>query len=107
MTGSGSSFFPSLELQYQDPDYLASVAFARVVYNKSPYGLPGEGTPETVQKLDRDQLAKFHDCELRAESIAACDYRGHNARTSFRHRRKIFRRVAESCEHARRRLLRR
>jgi zinc protease len=51
----------SLELQYSDPEYLASVAFARVVYNKSPYGLPGDGTPETVQKLDRDQLAKFHD----------------------------------------------
>jgi zinc protease len=46
--------------QYQDPDYLASVAFARVVYNGSPYGLPGEGTAETVQKFDRDQLAKFY-----------------------------------------------
>ena len=50
-----------LQLQYSDPDYLASVAFSRVVYNVSPYGLPGEGTPDTVQKLDRDQLAKFHD----------------------------------------------
>jgi zinc protease len=47
--------------QYQDPDYLASVAFSRVVYNGSPYGLPGEGTAETVQKFDREQLAKFHD----------------------------------------------
>src|SRR6202030_3382554 len=51
----------SLELQYADPDYLASVAFAREVYNKSPYGLPAEGTPETVQKFARDQFVKFHD----------------------------------------------
>lgn len=49
-----------LEQEYQDPDYLASVAFARVVYSGSPYGLPGEGTAETVQKFDRDQLAKFY-----------------------------------------------
>ena len=52
-----------LELQYSDPDYLASVAFARVVYNKSPYGLPADGTPETVQKLNRDNLVKFHDAD--------------------------------------------
>jgi zinc protease len=51
----------NLQLQYADPDYLASVAFSRVVYNNSPYGMPSEGTPETVQKLDREQLVKFHD----------------------------------------------
>ena len=33
-----------LTVQYSDPDYLASVVFTRVVYNGSPYGLPGEGT---------------------------------------------------------------
>ena len=51
----------SLTVQYSDPEYLASVVFSRVVYGGSPYGLPGEGTPETVKKLNRDDLAKFHD----------------------------------------------
>jgi zinc protease len=50
-----------LTVQYSDPEYLASVVFSRVVYGSSPYGLPGEGTPETVKKLNRDDLAKFHD----------------------------------------------
>jgi zinc protease len=51
----------SLTVQYSDPDYLASVVFSRVVYGSSPYGLPGDGTPETAKKLNRDDLVKFHD----------------------------------------------
>jgi predicted Zn-dependent peptidase len=31
------------------------------VYGGSPYVWPGEGTQETVKKLQRDQLVKFHD----------------------------------------------
>ncbi|MGC1829278.1 MAG: pitrilysin family protein [Candidatus Acidiferrales bacterium] len=49
------------EVQYSDPDYLASVVFGREVYGSSPYGWPAEGTPETAQKLGRDELVKFHD----------------------------------------------
>jgi zinc protease len=50
-----------LTVQYSDPAYLASVAFGRIVYGPSPYGLPEEGTPQTVGKFDPGQLAKFHD----------------------------------------------
>ena len=50
-----------MTVQYSDPEYLASVVFSRIVYGRSPYGLPAEGTPETVKKLNRDDLAKFHD----------------------------------------------
>jgi zinc protease len=51
----------SLTVQYSDPDFLASAAFSRIVYGTSPYGQPAEGTPETIQKLDPQILAKFHD----------------------------------------------
>jgi zinc protease len=51
----------SLTVQYSDPQYLASVVFSRVVYGSSPYGWPADGTPATVKKLDRQELAKFHD----------------------------------------------
>ena len=50
----------NLTVQYSDPEYLASGVFNRVVYGGSPYGWPAEGTPDTVKKLDREQLAKFH-----------------------------------------------
>src|SRR5262249_52409540 len=50
-----------LTVQYSDPQYLASAVFSRVVYGKSPYGWPEEGTPDTVQKFSRDGIAAFHD----------------------------------------------
>ncbi|MGH9744610.1 MAG: M16 family metallopeptidase [Candidatus Acidiferrales bacterium] len=51
----------TLTVQYSNPEYLASLAFSHVVYGGSPYGWPSEGTPDTVKKLNRDELAKFHD----------------------------------------------
>jgi predicted Zn-dependent peptidase len=51
----------NLTVQYGDPDYLASLVFGRVVYGGSPYGLPAEGTPETIKKFQRDDFVKFHD----------------------------------------------
>ena len=50
-----------LRVEYSDPNYMASAAFARVVYGSSPYGMPSDGTPQTVTKITRDDLAKFHD----------------------------------------------
>ncbi|HWG58228.1 MAG TPA: pitrilysin family protein [Candidatus Acidoferrales bacterium] len=50
-------------VNYSDPNYLASTVFSRVVYGTSPYGWPGEGTPETVAKLSRDNVVNFHDSE--------------------------------------------
>ena len=51
----------SLQVQYADPRYLAQAALDRVVYGASPYGLPGEGTPDTAKKLKIDSLRSFHD----------------------------------------------
>ena len=51
----------SLTVEYSDPEYLASAVFSRALYGGSPYGRPGEGTPETARKLTREELVKFHD----------------------------------------------
>ena len=37
------------------------VALTRVLYAGSPYGMPAEGTPATVQKFQRELFVKFHD----------------------------------------------
>jgi zinc protease len=50
----------SLTVQYSDPEYLATAVFDRALYGNSPYGMPGDGTPESVKKLTRDVIAKFH-----------------------------------------------
>ncbi|MFZ0640329.1 MAG: pitrilysin family protein [Candidatus Acidiferrales bacterium] len=51
----------SLSVGYSDPAYLATAVFDRTVFGESPYGMPSDGTPETVSKIARDDLVKFHD----------------------------------------------
>lgn len=51
----------ALQVQYNDPGYLATAAMNRVVYGPSAYGWPEQGTPQTIAKLDGDALARFHD----------------------------------------------
>ena len=50
----------ALRVSYQDPVYVASVVFDRLVYGFHPYGFPGNGTPASVEKLTRDDLVEFH-----------------------------------------------
>jgi zinc protease len=53
-----------LTLQYSDPEYLASAVFGRVAYGSSAYGWPSEGTPETVKKLQPEELEKFRSAHF-------------------------------------------
>ena len=49
----------NLEVQYSDPDYIATVLLDRIVYGQHPYGLPGSGTPDSIRKLARGDLVSF------------------------------------------------
>ena len=50
----------SLQVSYEDPDYLADVVFDRLVYGFHPYGKPDSGTPESLARVTRDDLVAFH-----------------------------------------------
>jgi zinc protease len=50
----------SLQVNDNDPDYVASVLFDRLVYGFHPYGLPSSGTSATLQRITRDDLQTFH-----------------------------------------------
>jgi zinc protease len=50
----------ALKVSYQDPDYLASVVFGRLVYGFHPYGYPGTGTPASIERITRADLVAFH-----------------------------------------------
>jgi zinc protease len=50
----------SLQVNFQDPDYVANALFDRLVYGFHPYGLPNNGTPETLAGLTREDLQAFH-----------------------------------------------
>lgn len=50
----------SLQVSREDPDYVASVLFERLVYGFHPYGLPNSGTPETLASITRADLQEYH-----------------------------------------------
>lgn len=49
-----------LKVSYEDPEYLAGVVIDRLVYGFHPYGMPSNGTPESIQSITRDDLVAFH-----------------------------------------------
>ncbi len=51
----------SLQVSYDDPDYVADIVFDRLVFGYHPYGRPGDGTPESISRLKREDLVAFHD----------------------------------------------
>jgi zinc protease len=49
-----------LRVNYEDPDYVASLVFDRLVYGFHPYGLPNSGTPESLAGITAEDLRAFH-----------------------------------------------
>ena len=50
----------SILQQKEEPDIIASKAFAEAVFGKHPYGRPVEGTEETLDRITREDIAEFH-----------------------------------------------
>lgn len=50
----------NLRVNAEDPAYVASVLFDRLVYGFHPYGLPNSGTAETLSAITKDDLQAFH-----------------------------------------------
>ena len=50
----------SLQVNANDPGYVANVVFDRLVYGFHPYGVPNSGTPETLASITRDDLQAYH-----------------------------------------------
>jgi zinc protease len=55
-----SQTLSGLQIQLEDPNYLADAALVRLVFGDHPFGQPGGGTPETVKGLTRDDVVAFH-----------------------------------------------
>lgn len=49
-----------IQVSYDDPAYVSSVVFGRMVYGFHPYGLPRAGTPRSLQEITRQDLVEFH-----------------------------------------------
>jgi len=49
-----------LAAQLEDPDFIADAVFNREIYGKHPYGHLSSGTSESIPKIKREDLVKFH-----------------------------------------------
>ena len=49
-----------MQVSYEDPAYISSIVFGRLVYGAHPYGMPHNGTPQSLTRITRDDLAEFH-----------------------------------------------
>ncbi len=52
----------------EDPGTVANRALSRLVFPNHPYGRPVEGTIESVGKLTRDDVARFHGANVRPDT---------------------------------------
>jgi zinc protease len=50
----------SLQVSFEDPEFVADAVFDRLVYGFHPYGLPQTGTPTTMAAINRGDLVDFH-----------------------------------------------
>jgi len=50
----------SLRVSGEDPSFVASTLFDRLVYGFHPYGKPGSGTTQSLQRITQDDLRAFH-----------------------------------------------
>lgn len=49
-----------LSIRAQDTSDMASMVFDAILFKGHPYSRPEDGYPETIQKIKRDDLVKFH-----------------------------------------------
>ena len=50
----------NLQVNYDDPDYVANAVFDRLVYGFHPYGMPVSGTPDSIRRITREDIREFH-----------------------------------------------
>lgn len=50
----------NLRVNTDSPEFVANAVFDRLVYGFHPYGLPQNGTPESLASITRDDIAAFH-----------------------------------------------
>lgn len=50
----------AVEKQKDEPSVVAGKEFSRLVFGDHPYGIPAEGTPESLDNITRDDIVKFH-----------------------------------------------
>jgi zinc protease len=84
----------SLQVSATDPDFVASSLIDRLIYGLHPYGLPGNGTPETLAGHHPRRSGGVPQALLRAQQHDPGGGRRHHHRRGVRDGREGLRRLA-------------
>ena len=80
----------TLKVSLEDPDVIATAVFERLVYGFHPYGLPQNGTPETLASITRDDLIAFHQRNFVPNNAILAIVGDVTAEEAFEGVRKVF-----------------
>ncbi len=61
-------YLNNLKVSLGQPGAIARLAAARLVYRDAPYGHPLSGTPESLPRIKRDDIAKLHSMFYRPDN---------------------------------------
>ena len=61
-------YLDDLQVALGDPGQLAGFAAPRVVFGDTPYGHPLSGTPESIARIKRDDIARLHATYYRPDN---------------------------------------
>jgi zinc protease len=60
LTRQRQQMLSAMQVSYRDPEYLAGAVIDRLVYGFHPYGVPANGTPESLGGITRTDIVAFH-----------------------------------------------
>jgi hypothetical protein len=78
------------KVSLEDPGYIANSVFDRLVYGFHPYGMPENGTPQTLASLTREDLVAFHTRFFMPNNAILAIVGDVTAEEAFASARKIF-----------------
>ncbi|MBI3402293.1 MAG: insulinase family protein [Acidobacteria bacterium] len=79
-----------LQVSAEDPEWIANSVFDRLVYGFHPYGMPDNGTPETLAGITREDLVAFHASQFAPNNAILAIVGDVTADEAFTTAKKVF-----------------
>jgi zinc protease len=80
----------SLQVSFEDPEFIANAVFDRLVYGFHPYGTLQSGTPATLSTISRQDLLNFHQQNFVPNNAILAVVGDVTAEEAFDNARKVF-----------------
>jgi zinc protease len=83
-------YLDNLSVEMNDPGRLAALVASRVVFGDAPYGHPVSGTPESIQRIKREDIARLHASYYRPDNAQLVIGGDISAAEAFRLAERLF-----------------